>query len=98
LGIRKFTIYDDGINLAINNYQTIDDTANFRRRDYNLVHQIFPNRQEGITAFGGVFQYNALLPYLMPGLMGTDAGFIINPAIPSYHYKSKRFKDNVLQP
>ena len=76
--IRKFTIYDDGVNLAINNYQTIDDTANFRRRDYNLVHQIFPNRQEGFTAFGGVFQYNALLPYLTPIDISPSGYNVIN--------------------
>jgi hypothetical protein len=76
--IRKFTIHDDGINLSINNYQTIDDTVNFRRRDYNLVHQIFPNRQEGITAFGGVFQYNALLPYLTPIDISPSTYNVIN--------------------
>jgi len=64
--IRKFTIVDDGTHLSINNYQTVSDTANFRRRDFNLAHQIFPNRQEGLTAFGGVFRQFTTLPYLTP--------------------------------
>lgn len=64
--IRKFSINDDGVNLSISNYTTITDTNNFHRRDYNLVPQYFPNREFGITAFGGVFQKNIDRPYLTP--------------------------------
>ncbi len=64
--VRKFTINDDGTNLSVNNFQSITDTNNFHRRDYNLVPQIFPNGDSGFTAFGGVFQKVALLPYLSP--------------------------------
>ncbi len=62
--IRKFQIQDDGVNLSIYNSIVITDTANFRRRDYNLVPQIFPNGEFGLTAFSGVFQQGINLPYL----------------------------------
>lgn len=64
--VRKFTIADDGTNLSVNNFQAITDTNEFHRRDYNLVPQIFPGGDTGFTAFGGVFQKTALLPYLSP--------------------------------
>lgn len=62
--IRKFNIDDDGTNLAIANYGEIYDSLNFRRRDYNLVNQIFPDGRLGFTAFTGVFQEGINLPYL----------------------------------
>jgi len=64
--IRKFEIFDDGTTLSILNYRTETDTTNFHRRDLNLVPQIFPNGEYGMTAFGGVFQKNADLPFLTP--------------------------------
>ena len=64
--IRKFGISDDGVNLAITNYHTETDTNNFHRRDLNLLPQVFPNGDFGFTAYGGVFQKNADLPFLTP--------------------------------
>ncbi len=64
--IRKFNINDDGVNLSISNYTTLQDTDVYHRRDYNLVPQIFPNGEFGMTAFGGVFQKNANQPFLSP--------------------------------
>ncbi len=64
--IRKFNINDDGVNLSISNYTAIQDTNIFHRRDYNLVPQIFPTGEFGMTAFGGVFQKNANQPFLTP--------------------------------
>ncbi len=61
--IRKFSINDDGVNLSISGYNAIHDSANFRRRDYNLVPQIFPDGTTGLTAFSGVFQYGIDYPY-----------------------------------
>lgn len=63
--IRKFQIQDDGTNLAITNYSAIRDTANFRRRDYNLVPGI--NTWTGkkvLTAYSGVFRKGIDLPHL----------------------------------
>ena len=64
--IRKFNIDDDGVNLSISNYAVLQDTDVYHRRDYNLVPQIFPNGEFGLTAFGGVFQKNANQPFLSP--------------------------------
>ena len=62
--IRTFQIHDDGINISITNFQSSTDTANFHRRDYNLVPQIFPDRQFGFTAFSGVFRYGINRPFV----------------------------------
>ncbi len=64
--IRKFKINDDGVNLSISDYSVLQDTDIFHRRDYNLVPQIFPSGEFGMTAFGGVFQKTANQPFLTP--------------------------------
>jgi hypothetical protein len=61
--VRSFTINDDGTNLSVSGFSENSDTNNFHRRDYNLVPQIFPNREEGLTAFSGVFQKGIDIPY-----------------------------------
>ncbi|MGE0635559.1 MAG: T9SS type A sorting domain-containing protein [Bacteroidia bacterium] len=61
--IRSFSINDDGTNLSVSDFSENIDTNNFHRRDYNLVPQIFPNREEGLTAFSGVFQKGIDIPY-----------------------------------
>lgn len=62
--IRKFLIVDDGTNLSVTHLVPISDTINLHRRDYNVVPQIMPDGQEGLTAFSGVFQAGADLPFL----------------------------------
>jgi hypothetical protein len=62
--VRKFQISDDGINLSINHLPSITDSTNLHRRDYNLVPQLFPGGNEGLTAFSGVFQVSEDIPYL----------------------------------
>ncbi|MFN0200862.1 MAG: T9SS type A sorting domain-containing protein [Bacteroidia bacterium] len=66
--IRKFDILDNGTNLSLANYSAQTDSANFRRRDYNLVPQMFPTGAntsvKGLTAFTGVFRPDKDLPYL----------------------------------
>jgi hypothetical protein len=71
--IRKFEILDDGTNLSISNYRVESDTNNFHRRDLNLVPQFYPNGEYGFTAFGGVFQKNADLPFLTPIDITSDS-------------------------
>jgi hypothetical protein len=61
--IRRFNIADDGTNLSVTHLVPIVDSINLHRRDYNVVSQIMPNGQEGLTAFSGVFQVAADLPY-----------------------------------
>jgi hypothetical protein len=62
--IRKFNLIDDGTNITINHLPEIVDATNLHRRDYNVVPQILPSGEEGITAFSGVFQPTVDLPYL----------------------------------
>ncbi|MFN2396579.1 MAG: hypothetical protein ABR597_12930, partial [Bacteroidales bacterium] len=64
--IRKFTINNSGTQLSFLNYSTITDPIHLRRRDYNLLPQIFPNGTEGYTISSGVFQADADLPFLYP--------------------------------
>ena len=62
--IRKFTITENAGNIQIGNYSSIKDTANFHRRDFNLIPQIYASGVKALTAFSGVFQYTANLPYM----------------------------------
>jgi hypothetical protein len=62
--IRKFTISDDGVTLEITHLDEIVDTVNLHRRDFNVIPQILPSGEEGLTAFSGVFQYDEDLPFL----------------------------------
>jgi hypothetical protein len=64
--IRKFTINNTGDQLSFENYTAITDPVHLRRRDYNLLPQIFPDGTEGFTISSGVFQENADLPFLYP--------------------------------
>lgn len=54
--IRKFNINDDGVTLSVNHLPSIIDATNLHRRDYNVVPQILPTGEEGITTFSGVFK------------------------------------------
>jgi len=63
--IRKFRINNTG-SLSISDYTTITDPVHLRRRDYNLLPQIFPDGTEGFTISSGVFQLTADLPFLYP--------------------------------
>ncbi len=61
--IRKFQIADDGVNLSLYNYHAVRDTANFRRRDYNLIPFYNPWKGNGLLAYSGVFRKGIDLPY-----------------------------------
>ena len=62
--IRKFIIDNSGTQLSYANYATITDEVHLRRRDYNLIPQIFPDGSAGYTISSGVFQANVDLPFL----------------------------------
>jgi hypothetical protein len=82
--VRKFLIADDGTNLIITHLATITDTLNLHRRDYNVAPQIMPNGQEGLTAFSGVFQVDADLPFL--DCVNIDSsGYSVNSAFAQYY-------------
>ncbi|MFZ4740448.1 MAG: hypothetical protein ACOYLE_04735 [Bacteroidales bacterium] len=82
--IRKFNIEDNGRSITINHVSVIIDENNLHRRDYNLVSQIMPNGQEGLTAFSGVFQKNLDLPFL--NCVNIDSNeYNVNKAFTQYY-------------
>lgn len=75
--IRRFTIENITSDPAIGFYEAWTDEMNLHRRDYNLVKQVFPGDQLGMTAFSGVFQHAADLPFLN-SVDITGAGYTVN--------------------
>lgn len=82
--VKKFTMMDDGINIFIKNYETITDVKSFHRRDYNLVPQILPNEEQGLTLFSGVFQQGVNIPFLNCVTLDSNS-YAINHAFAQYY-------------
>ena len=86
--IRKFTINNSEPQITFDNYTTITDQIHLRRRDYNLIPQIFPNGEKGYTISSGVFQENVDLPFLYPVDItsdGYDPITSFNQYLSNYH-------------
>lgn len=83
-GIRKFNISDNGVTLSVTHLPSIVDSENLHRRDLNVVPQIMPNGQEGLTAFSGVFQVGANLPFLN-SINIDSTGYEVNNAFSQYY-------------
>lgn len=86
--IQKFTINNTGTQLSFDNYVVIEDAVHLRRRDYNLVPQVFPNGEEGYTISSGVFQINVDLPFLYPVDIKSNGYFPqtqFNQYLSNYH-------------
>jgi hypothetical protein len=82
--IRTFKINDNGNTIKITHLKEMIDATNLHRRDYNVIAQIMPNVQEGITAFSGVFQASVDLPYL--NCVNIDsAGYTVNNSFSQYY-------------
>jgi len=82
--IRKFNISDNGTTISVSHLPTITDATNLHRRDYNAVPQILTDGTEGITAFSGVFQVGADLPYL--NCVNIDSvGYVVNNNFQQYY-------------
>lgn len=62
--IRKFKIVQKGDELQLANFSEQKDSLELHRRDFNLLPQIFYDGTKGFTAFSGVFQYKADIPWL----------------------------------
>lgn len=89
--IRRFKLSDNGTTITITHLSPMMDPLHFHRRDYNVVPQIFPNAEEGITIFSGVFQPTVNLPYL--NAVNIDStGYAIDPTFAQYynHYHCAR--------
>jgi hypothetical protein len=86
--IRKFTVNNSGSELSYGNYTTITDPVHLRRRDYNLMPQIFPDGSVGYTISSGVFQANVDLPFLYPvdiNALGYTPITSFNQYLSNYH-------------
>ena len=82
--IRKFQLADNGSEIVISHLPGITDTLNLHRRDYNVIPQILPGGQEGLTAFSGVFQVGADLPFL--NCVNIDSsGYKVNNDFSQYY-------------
>jgi len=82
--IRKFNIADDGTTINITHLPAITDAENLHRRDFNALPQILPDGAEGITAFSGVFQHTADLPFL--NCVNIDSsGYVVNNTFQQYY-------------
>ncbi len=82
--IRKFNLSDNGSTITVTHLPTITDAINLHRRDYNAVPQILPSGEEGITAFSGVFQTTADLPFL--NCVNIDSTtYAVNNAFQQYY-------------
>ena len=62
----KFNIDNSGTQLSFSNVQMTLDPVHLRRRDYNLMPQIFPDGSEGYMISSGVFQAVTNMPFLYP--------------------------------
>ena len=82
--IRRFTLSDDGENISITHLPAITDADNLHRRDFNVVPQIMPDGTEGLTAFSGVFQQEADLPFLNCVNINSS-GYVVNNSFVQYY-------------
>jgi hypothetical protein len=64
--IRMFSAEVENGQLVVGDFDEWVDPVHLRRRDYNLLPQVFPDGTLGFTLFSGVFQMNADLPFLYP--------------------------------
>ena len=82
--LKQFSIEDNGKSLTIKDYTTQKDSIAFHRRDYNVVSQIMPDGNQGLTAFSGVFQEKENIPYLNVVNI-TDKKYSIDPSFAQYY-------------
>lgn len=96
--IRKFSIDNGGEQLSYGNYEVLTDPIHLRRRDYNLLPQIFPDGRQGYTISSGVFQLQADLPFLYPVDI-TEDGYVpvtdFNQYLCNYHSASAALYDSL---
>lgn len=82
--IRRFNLSDNGTDIIITHLSDFTDAENLHRRDLNVVPQIMPNGEEGITAFSGVFQQDIDLPFL--NCINIDStGYTVNDTFLQYY-------------
>jgi hypothetical protein len=86
--IQKFKINNSGTAPTISDYTEVIDPVHLRRRDYNLMSQIFPDGTFGYMISSGVFQLSTDLPFLYPveiKATGYEAKTDFNQYLSNYH-------------
>lgn len=71
--IKKFRLTNSGSSITVSDVTTVLDAVHLRRRDYNLVPQIYPDGAEGYMISSGVFQSTIDLPFLYPVEIRSDS-------------------------
>ncbi len=82
--IRKFNVIDDGTDLTVVHLSGHYDEEYLHRRDFNVLPQIMPDGGEGLTAFSGVFQPDADIPFLDCVNIGSS-GYEVQPDFSQYY-------------
>jgi hypothetical protein len=86
--IQKFKINNSGATPTFSDYSELIDAVHLRRRDYNLLAQIFPDGTFGYMISSGVFQITTDLPFLYPVEIkedGYEAFTDYNQYLSHYH-------------
>lgn len=86
--IQKFKINNSGAQPSFSDYEEIVDPIHLRRRDYNLLPQIYPDGSFGYMISSGVFQLSTDLPFLYPveiKASGYEARTEFNQYLSNYH-------------
>ncbi len=89
--IRTFRVQNKNNSPSYSNYKATNDPVHLRRRDYNLLPQIYPDGSKGFMISSGVFQSTVDLPFLYP--VDIDAnGYSPNTGFNQYlsNYHSAR--------
>lgn len=86
--IQKFKINNSGATPSFSDYSELIDAVHLRRRDYNLLPQIFADGTFGYMISSGVFQMTTDLPFLYPVEIkssGYEAFTGFNQYLSHYH-------------
>lgn len=81
--IYTFNLHDDGSLVTVLNLDSMVDTAQLHRRDFNMMPQIFQDGSYGLTAFSGVFRYDQDLPWFNTVDIDTS-GYTVVPGFGQY--------------
>lgn len=96
--IRKFKLNNTLTNLSFSNDEAITDEVHLRRRDYNLIPQIFADGSEGYMISSGVFQKFEDLPFLYPVEIKENGYFpntSFNQYLSNYHTANASIYDSI---
>lgn len=82
--VRRFRLEEIDDELLLDWLPSWEDEEHLHRRDFNVVPQIMPSGEEGLTAFSGVFQPDVNLPFL--NCVNIDSsGYTVNNDFVQYY-------------